>query len=113
MAITSPSCWRTSWAKSRANLAAIRGVGMQDAESAEALLFDGIGRDSFGLKFIGERRAEHIVAESSDVGEGRRRRDQGDVGSLGEFSHDRQIFREERADHGEGAIGVQQFGEVV
>ena len=58
-------------------LAAIRGVGMQDAESAEALLLDGIGRDSFGLKLIGERRAEHIVAESSDVGEGRRRRDQG------------------------------------
>ena len=35
------------------------------------------------------------------------------MGSLGEFSHDRQIFREERADHGEGAIGAQQSGEVV
>ena len=88
-------------------LAAVCGVGMQDAESAEALLLDGIGRDTFGLKLIGERRAEYIVAESSDVGEGRRWRDQGNVGSLGEFSHDRQIFREKRADHGEGAIGVQ------
>ena len=93
--------------------ASIRGVGMQDAEPAESLLLHGIGRDAFGLKLKGKRRAEHIVAESSDVGQGRRRRDQGDVGSLGEFSHDRKTFREERADHGEGTIGVQQFGEVV
>ena len=77
------------------------------------MLFDGIGRDAFGLKFIGERRAEYIVAESSDVGKRCRRRDEGDMGSLGEFSHDRQIFREKWTDHGEGAIGVQQFGEVV
>ena len=80
---------------------------MQDAESTEALLLDGIGRDSFGLKLIGERRTEHVVAEASDVREGRRRRDQGDVSSLGEFSHDGQLFREERANHGEGTIGVQ------
>ena len=73
-------------------LAAIGRVGMQDAESAETLLFDGIRGDAFGLKFIGERRIEHVVAEASDVGKCRGRRDQGDVSSFGEFGHDRQIF---------------------
>ena len=99
--------------KEPGQLAAIGGVGVQDAESAKALLLDGIGRDSFGLQLIGERRTEHIVAESSDVGEGRRGRDQRDVSPFGEFSHDRQIFREEGTDHGERAIVVQQLGKIV
>ena len=81
---------------------------MQDAKSAEALLFDGIGRDSFGLQFIGECRAEHIVA-SLTLG----RVAAGVIRGMWARSASSAMtgrFFERRADHGEGTIGVQQFG---
>ena len=70
----------------------IDGVGVEDAESSVALFFRRIGCDAFGLHGVGQRRAEEVTAQPTDIGECGSRCNQRDSCFLRHFSHDRKIF---------------------
>ena len=104
MAMISPSCCRISCVNRRVKLAAVGCVGMENGHALVLLITDRIVRHALGLVPVGQRCTEDIIAEPSKVRHGRAGRDQRNACPFGQFSHHREIFRQERTDDGEWTI---------